>query len=127
LPSKNEGYEPENKGNGDESGLFFCELPNKSLCLKGKKCSGGKLCKERSTAFLCGFMSGEMEKPLVMGKAASETWTYRNFPLTGDPTKKAWMTSQIMEEWLTAFNGRMKMQNHHVLLFSENATCHPNF
>ena len=34
------------------------------------------------------------------------------------------MTSQIMEEWLTAFNGRMKMQNRHVLLFLDNATCH---
>jgi hypothetical protein len=36
------------------------------------------------------------------------------------------MTSQIMEEWLTAFNGRMKKQNWHVLLFLDNATCHPH-
>jgi hypothetical protein len=36
------------------------------------------------------------------------------------------MTTQIMEEWLTAFNGRMKMQNHHVLLFLDSATCHPH-
>ena len=36
------------------------------------------------------------------------------------------MTSQFMEEWLTAFNGRMKMQNRHVLLFLDNATCHPH-
>jgi len=32
----------------------------------------------------------------------------------------------IMEEWLTAFNGRMKMQNRHVLLFLDNPTCHPH-
>ena len=36
--------------------------------LKGEKCSGGKLCKERLTVFLCVFMSGEMEKRVVIGK-----------------------------------------------------------
>jgi hypothetical protein len=39
---------------------FFHTLISKTLCLKGEKCFGGKLCKERLTAFLCGFMSGEM-------------------------------------------------------------------
>jgi hypothetical protein len=37
--------------------------------LKGE-CSGGKLCKGRLTVFLCGFMTGETEKPLVVGTAA---------------------------------------------------------
>ena len=36
------------------------------------------------------------------------------------------MTSQTVEERLTAFSGRMKMQNRHVLLFLDNATCHPH-
>ena len=67
LPFIIQGYEPENIANGDETGLFFRALPNKSLCLKGEKCSDGKLCKERLTAFLCSFMSGEMKKPLVIG------------------------------------------------------------
>jgi len=70
LPSIIQGYGPEKIANSDETGLFFRALPNKSLCLKGEKCSGGKLCKERLTVFLCGFISGEMEKPLVIGKAA---------------------------------------------------------
>jgi hypothetical protein len=33
--------------------------------------SGGKLCKERLAVFLCDFMSGEMEKPFVIGKTAN--------------------------------------------------------
>ena len=70
LPSIIQGYEPENIANGDETGLFFHALPNKSLCLKGEKCSGGKLCKEGLTVFIYGFMSGEMEKTLVIGKTA---------------------------------------------------------
>jgi len=32
LPSIIQGYEPENIANGDETGLFFRALPNKSLC-----------------------------------------------------------------------------------------------
>jgi hypothetical protein len=36
LPSIIEGYEPENIGNSDETGLF-CTLPKKLLCLKGEK------------------------------------------------------------------------------------------
>jgi len=75
-------------------------------------------------------MSGEMEKPLVISKAAKPR-CFRNLDIWKRPVewrsnKKAWMTSQIMEEWLTAFNGRMKMQNRHVLLFLDNATCHPH-
>ena len=73
-------------------------------------------------------MSGEMEKPSVIGKAAKlrcfrdlDVW---KLPVEWRSNKKAWMTSQVMEEWLTAFNGRIKMQNRHVLLFLDNATCH---
>ena len=43
LPSIIQGFEPENIANGDETGPFFRALPNKSPCLKGEKCSGGKV------------------------------------------------------------------------------------
>jgi hypothetical protein len=46
-------YEPKDIANCDETGLFFQALPNKTLCLKGEKCSGGKLSKQRLTIFLC--------------------------------------------------------------------------
>jgi hypothetical protein len=52
LPSIIQGYEPENIANGDETCLLFLALTNKSLCLKGEKCSGGKLCKERLTFYV---------------------------------------------------------------------------
>src|SRR5215510_291603 len=35
------------------------------------------------------------------------------------------MTSAIMEEWILSFNGRMKSQGRKVILFLDNATCHP--
>jgi hypothetical protein len=57
-----DGYEPKDIANCDETGLFFQALPNNTLCLKGDKCSGGKLSKQLLTIFLCGFMTGEMKK-----------------------------------------------------------------
>ena len=96
LPSIIQEYEPENTANGDETGLFFSALPNKSLCLKGEICSGRKLCKERLTVFLCGFMSGEMEKTLVIGKAAKPQCfrnpVVRKLPVEWRSNKKARMT-----------------------------------
>ena len=86
LPFIIQGYGPENIANGDETGLCFNALPNKSLCLKGEKCSGGKLCKDRLTVFLCGFISGEMEKPLVIGKAAKPR-CFRNLDIRKLPVE----------------------------------------
>ncbi|XP_023717333.1 tigger transposable element-derived protein 6-like [Cryptotermes secundus] len=125
-----EGYEPENTANGDGTGQFFRALPNKSPCLKGENFSGGKLRRERLAVSLFGFMSGEMEKPLVICKTAKSqcfrSLDIRKLAFERRSDKKAWMTSQIMKEWLAAFNCRMTMQKQHVLLFLDNATCHPH-
>jgi hypothetical protein len=64
------GYKPTGTRKRDESGLFH-PLPWKILCLKVKKLSGGKLCKGRLIVFLHGYMTGEMEKPLVMEEPLS--------------------------------------------------------
>jgi len=75
-------------------------------------------------------MLGEMEKPLVIGKTAKPQcfWNLciRKLPVEWRYNKEAWMTSQIMEEWLTAFSVGKKMQNRHVFLFLDNSTCHPH-
>jgi hypothetical protein len=35
------------------------------------------------------------------------------------------MTAATMEEWLSMFNAKMKKGNRNVILFLDNATCHP--
>jgi hypothetical protein len=63
-------YIPSNQFNADEAGLFYRQMPRKSLIQKGEKYKGGKLSKERLIfSFRCSAI-GEKLKPLVVGNAA---------------------------------------------------------
>ena len=74
-----------------------------------------------------------MEKPLVIGKAAKprcfRKLDIRKLPVEWGSNKNAWMTSQIMEEWLTAFNGRRKCKTgmFHYSWIMQHATPISNF
>jgi hypothetical protein len=46
-------YPPENQFNADETGLFYRQMPRKSLFHEGGKCKGGKLSKERLNILFC--------------------------------------------------------------------------
>jgi hypothetical protein len=95
-------YQHKNIYNVDETGLFFRALPTKSLTVKEEKCTRGKMSKERLTVLLCGDMVGEMEKPLVIGKAAKprrfKDLKINNLPVIWRNNKKAWMTAATMKE-----------------------------
>ncbi|XP_053545444.1 tigger transposable element-derived protein 4-like [Bombina bombina] len=130
LKMLKEPYATKDIYNGDETGLFFRLLPSKTLAVKREKCTGGKLSKERLTVFLCGNMDGRLEKPLVIGKAAKPR-CFKNIDTTQLPViwranKKAWMTAELMSEWLKIFDRKMKREGHKVILFLDNATCHPH-
>jgi hypothetical protein len=85
--------------------------------------------KERLGTLLCGNMVGEMEEPLVIGKAAKprcfKNLKINNLPVIWRNIKKAWMTVATMEEWLNMFNAKMKNENTNVIMFLDNATWHP--
>ncbi|XP_017475007.1 PREDICTED: tigger transposable element-derived protein 6-like [Rhagoletis zephyria] len=129
LPTLLNGYKPEDIYNADESGLFFRALPDKTLALKSEKCVGGKLSKERLTILFCANMAGDKEPLLVIGKAARPR-AFKHVPIAKLPVdwksnKKAWMTREVMSEWLQQFNRRMKAQNRKIILFLDNAASHP--
>jgi hypothetical protein len=46
----------------------------------------------------------------------------KKFPVDWKPKN---MTSHITEEWLRAFNAKMKQQKHNIP-FWDSATCHPH-
>jgi len=97
---------------------------------KGEQCKGGTMSKEQLTIFICSDMAGNLEQPLVIGKAAKPicfcNLNVRTLPVLWQSNKKAWMTCMLMEEWLHAFNSRIKAANRNVLLFLDNAACHPH-
>jgi hypothetical protein len=65
-------YQPKSIHNADKTELLLRALLTKSLGVKREKCTGGKMSKDRLTVLLCGNMVGEMERPLVIGKTASQ-------------------------------------------------------
>lgn len=78
--------------NMDETGLFYKLTTDKMLNVKGEKCSGGKLSKERITLALCTNMSGtEKLTPLVIGKSAKPRCfkNVKHFPCEYKSNKKA--------------------------------------
>lgn len=124
------GYEPENIFNIDETGLNYKQIPKKSYVQKGDKCKGGANSKLRLTVCLFVNLQGQRENPIVIGNAKKPRCFGRIdvekvHKIIWRHNKSSWMTSTIFEEVLTSFNRRMKLQNRNVLLFLDNATCHP--
>lgn len=123
------GYKLEDIANCDETGLFYRALPDKTMCFKNEKCQGGKHSKERLTILLCAFADGKIEKPLVIGKSLRprcfNNANVLEFPVYWRANKKAWMTSILMDQWLKILNQKMKCQKRNIILFLDNASCHP--
>ncbi|GFY01538.1 tigger transposable element-derived protein 6 [Trichonephila clavipes] len=120
-------YEPRNIFNTDETGLFFKRLPEKTFTFKKEKCHGGKHSKERLTILLVVNMYGsEKITLLVIGKSA-KPWCFKginSFLTKYRSNKKAWMTTELFNEWLVALNSAMKIEKRHIHLFLDNCTVH---
>ena len=126
------GYKAENVWNMDETGQFWKALPDKSLSERGKRCRGGKQAKQRLTWAFFVSASGEKENPIVIGKSLNprcfKNLRDRSFPHSCHyyANEKAWMNSELMGVILSKLNRRMKRENRHILLFLDNAPCHPH-
>ena len=102
LPTILSRYPLENIFNVDEFGLFYQCLPNKTLYLKGEKCSGGKHSKIRLTGLAAGNAYGERLPMFVIGKANKPRCFkgVRNLPCRYRAQRKSWMTAELFEEWV---------------------------
>lgn len=124
-------YEPKDVFNADEFGLFFKLMPNKTITtLKGEKCHGGKLSKERLTVLVGSNADGsEKLDLLVIGKSKTPHCLRRvpksKFPCAYSDQNKAWMTSQRFEKWLKALDRKMEKQKRKIVLFIDNCPAHP--
>jgi hypothetical protein len=111
---------------------YFLEfyLPDKTVAFKSETCSGGKISKKRLTVLLRSNMLGEFERQLVIGKAkrprAFKKLEINNFPVDWYWNKNAWMTTEIMSDWLIKFDNKMNKNKRKMLLFLDNAAPHPH-
>ncbi|GFT07877.1 tigger transposable element-derived protein 6 [Trichonephila clavipes] len=121
-------FEPRNIFNTDETALFQV-FARKTFTFKKEKCHGEKHSKERLTILLTVNMDGsEKIIPLVIGKSAKPRCFkgINSFPIKYRSNKKAWMTTELINEWLISLNSDMKREKRHILLFLDNCTVHNN-
>lgn len=125
------GYSPEDIWNEDETGCFFRALPEKSLAEEGRRCRGGKKSKLRMTVALFTNANGDKEEPVVIWRSLNPR-CFKNLPgkrplhVKYFSNPKSWMNSEIMKELLNKLNRKMRNQGRHIILFLDNAGCHPS-
>ncbi|GFW35270.1 tigger transposable element-derived protein 6 [Trichonephila clavipes] len=66
--------------------------------------------------------------PLVIGKSAKPRCFngINSFPTKYRSNKKAWMTTELFNEWLISLNSDMEREKRHILLFLDNCTVRNN-
>ncbi|XP_023317561.1 tigger transposable element-derived protein 6-like [Trichogramma pretiosum] len=124
------GYAEKDVYNLDETGLFYRALPDETMLLQNKNCNDGKLSKDRLTVVLCVNSIGEFENPVIIGRAAHQS-CFRNIDIESlgivwKKNTKSWMTKDTMIQYLTNLNIKMKEEERNILLFMDNAACHPS-
>jgi len=62
-------YSSEDTYNADETGLYFCAMPEHTYLFKNESAKGFKSSKERVTVLCCANMKGEKRDLLVIGKS----------------------------------------------------------
>lgn len=120
-------YEERDVYNVDETGVFFKLLPERSLSLNGEKCHGGKRSKDRVTALVATNMDGSDKRKLtVIGKSQRPRCfkDMHRMPVEYRANTKAWLTTQLFEQWLIEFDKDMQKQGRRVLLVLDNCSSH---
>ncbi|XP_023228548.1 tigger transposable element-derived protein 4-like [Centruroides sculpturatus] len=121
-------YADEDIYNADETGIFYKLLPDKTFKFKNEKCVGGKLAKDRITAFVCANMTGtDKRKLLVIGKSKNPRCfkNIKTLPVNYKANKKSWMTSEIFEEEIRKWDKELIGKRKKVLLLVDNCPAHP--
>ena len=141
-----EGYSLKSIWNMDESGCFFKSLRQKGLVEKGKQVKGGKILKQRLSVPFFLYAAGEKVdfyqiylwwqniftyQPTVIWKSKLSR-CFKKLQDLSRPANihyfsksKSWMTSEVMESVLTRLNRKLAFEDRKVILFLDNASCHP--
>lgn len=113
--------------NADEAGLFYKLTPNQTLKMKGEKCVGGKLSKVRITVLVCGNMNGSEKRQLTVIGKSHKPRCFKNvkkLPVDYKANKKAWMTSDLFQEYLRKWDKELSLKKRKIVLLVDNCTAH---
>ena len=101
-------------------------MPNKTLHLKGEKCSGGKHSKVRLTRLATGNDYGERLQMFVNGKSikprcfkGAKTWSCRY-----RAQHKSWMSGEVFEDWVHELDQIFAASKRKIALITNNFTVH---
>ncbi|KAM3936770.1 tigger transposable element-derived protein 4-like [Leptodactylus fuscus] len=128
LPKILEKYDLKDVFNTDETGVFFNLMPNRTIAVKGEKCHGGKMSKERITVLVTTNADGSEKIPiLVIGKYKKPRCfkNVRTLPCEYKNNTKAWMTGDFFVQFLRALDAKMGTRNRKVALFLDCCPAHP--
>jgi hypothetical protein len=104
-------------------------MPNSTFKLKGEKCVGGKMSKNHLTVLMCVNMTGTDKKRLfVIGKSQKPRCFKSVMKLSVEyaANKKAWMTSDIFQQYISKWNNELRRKNRKILLLVDNCPAHPH-
>ena len=122
-----ENYQLEDIYNCDETALYWQLLPSKSIATGPS--SGIKKSKQRITILLTVNATGSHKlKPLIINKWQTPR-SLKHIDKTTLPVyyfwnKNAWMQRSIFEIYLNNLNNIMQRSSRHILLLTDNASCH---
>ncbi|KAH9124184.1 hypothetical protein LEN26_009763 [Aphanomyces euteiches] len=119
-------YHPDDIFNCDETGLFWRDLPTKSLIMSGESCKGGKKSKDRVTVLLTASATGEKIPLLIINNSHMPRAFKKKLPLGvhWHGNAKAWMNGRVFSQYCLWLNKRMEAQGRRILLLIDNAPCH---
>ena len=126
------GYELTDIWNMDETGCFFKALPEKGLAEKKSQARGGKKSKTRLTIAFFVNAAGEKAIESLVAWRSKKPRCFKNIKSLSRPhgiyyysNPKAWMTTEIMTSILGKINRQMEVAKRKIILFMDNAPCHP--
>ena len=130
LPTIIFRYPLENIFNADEFGFFYQCLPNKTLHLKGEKCSRGKHSRIgwRLIGLAAGNACGNRLPMFVIRKVHKPRCfkSVRNLPCRYRAQRKSWMTAELFEKWVRQMDRKFSAANRKIALIIDNCTAHPH-
>ncbi|NXU90857.1 TIGD4 protein, partial [Xiphorhynchus elegans] len=127
LPRYLNDYQPKNVFRIQETGLLYQMLPHDTFEFKGETCSVGKLSKERITVVVGTNMDGSEKLPLlVIGKNKSPCSfkDVKSLPVDYEANDKAWVTSEVFEQWMHKLDGRFQAQQRRVVILVDPLPAH---